>query len=167
MVIPKFSFSASSTIINPYYVMHNDLGLSYKYFQGEKIQIVEKCKISLPKYGMALIFDDNVITFCIDPDSEVDEHGNPFVEPLLTYLRFATYLNYNMVAGPRFGKGSINDLLCEDKVIINIGQITQAKTNEDVMTKIIPTKLEILKFKIEDYLSVICWELYLAITYYL
>ena len=167
MVIPKFSFSAHSTISNPYYIMHNDSGLSYRYFQSEKIQIVEKCKISLPKYGMDLIFDDNSITFCIDPDSEVDEYGNPFVEPLLTYLRFTTYLNYNMVAGPRFGKGSINDLLCEDKIIINIGQITQAKTNEDVMTKIISIKLEIPKFKIEDYLSVICWELYLAITYYL
>ena len=138
MVIPKFSFSASSTISNPYYVMHNDPDLIYKYFQVEKIRIVKKCKISLPKYGMALIFDDNAITFCIDPDSEVDEHGNHFVEPLLTYLRFATYLNYNMVAGPKSGKDSINDLPCEDKVILNIGQITQAKTNEDVMTKIIP-----------------------------
>ena len=167
MVIPKFSFSASSTIRNPYYVIHNDPDLIYKYFQGEKIRIVKKCKISLPKYGMVLIFDDNAITFCIDPDSEVDEHGNHFVEPLLTYLRFATYLNYNMVAGPRIGKDSINDLPCEDKVILNIGKITQAKTNEDLTTKIVPTKLEISKFKLEYFLSVIRWELYLAISYYL
>ena len=147
MVIPKFSFSASSTIKNPHYVIYNDADLIFKYFQGGKIQIVEKCKLSFPKYGMDLIFDDNAITFCIDPDSEVDEHGNPFVEPLLTYLKFATYLNYNMVAGPRIGKDAITDLPGKDKIIINIGQIIQEKTNEDVMTKIIPRHLEIPKFK--------------------
>lgn len=147
--------------------MYYDTDFIFRRFQSEKIQIVEKCKLSLSKYGMSLIFDNNAVTFCIEPDSEVDEHGNPFVEPLLAYLRFATYLNYNMVAGPRIGKASISNLPCADKVILNIGQITQSKTNEEVTTKIIPTKLEIPKFKVEDFLSVIRWELYLAISYYL
>jgi len=167
VVIPKFSFTASSTIRNPYYVMYYDTDFIFRRFQSEKIQIIEKCNLSLLKYGMSLIFDNNAVTFCIDPDSEVDEHGNPFVEPLLTYLKFATYLNYNMVAGPKIGKASISDLPCADEIIVNIGQITQSETNADLTTKIVPTKLEISKFKLEDFLSVIRWELYLAISYYL
>lgn len=167
MVIPKFSYSASSTITNPYYVMYYDNDFIFRKFQNEKIHIIEKCNLSLLKYGISLIFDNNAVTFCIDPDSEVEEYGNYFVEPLLTYLRFATYLNYNMLAGPRIEKASISNLPCVDEVIVNISQITQSENNEELTTKIIPTKLEIPKFKVENFLSVIRWELYLAILYYL
>lgn len=166
MFVPKFSFSASSTIINPYFEVYYSLeSLSPNFKKDSKI--VELCKLSLPNYGMQLVFEDKSVTFCINPETELKDVGNPLVDPLVRYLIFSTYLNYNLVAGPKFSRSNLNAIPCTDTIKFKVRRFSQRTNDKGSVTKVLPTELYLKKESVEDYLSVINWELYLAISYYL
>lgn len=166
MFVPKFSFSASSTIINPYFEVYYNLeSLSPNFKKDSKI--VELCKLSLPNYGMQLVFEDKSVTFCINPETEQKDVGNPLVDPLVRYLIFSTYLNYNLVAGPKFSRSNLNAIPCTDTIKFKVRRFSQRTNDKGSVTKVLPTELYLKKESVEDYLSVINWELYLAISYYL
>jgi len=168
LFIPKFSFSVLSTITNPYFGMYS--------------KIVELCKLSLPNYGMQLVFEDKSVTFCVNPETEQKDVGNLFVEPLVRYLIFSTYLNYNLVAGPKFSRSNLDTIPCTDTIIIKLSRFYERTNDKGSMTKVLPaelyktkysvtkvlpTELYLKKESVEDYLNIINWELYLAISYYL
>ena len=166
LFVPKFSFSASSTIINPYFEVYYNLeSLSPNFKKDSKI--VELCKLSLPNYGMQLVFEDKSVTFCINPETEQNDVGNPLVDPLVRYLIFSTYLNYNLVAGPKFSISNLNAIPCTDIIKFKVRRFSQRTNDKGPVTKVLPAELYLKKESVEDYLSVINWELYLAISYYL
>ena len=166
LFVPKFSFSASSTIINPYFEVYYNLeSLSPNFKKDSKI--VELCKLSLPNYGMQLVFEDKSVTFCINPETEQKDVGNPLVDPLVRYLIFSTYLNYNLVAGPKFSISNLNAIPCTDIIKFKVRRFSQRTNDKGPVTKVLPAELYLKKESVEDYLSVINWELYLAISYYL
>jgi len=166
LFVPKFSFSASSTIINPYFEVYYNLeSLSPNFKKDSKI--VELCKLSLPNYGMQLVFEDKSVTFCINPETEQKDAGNPLVDPLVRYLIFSTYLNYNLVAGPKFSRSNLNATPCTDIIKFKVRRFSQRTNDKGPVTKVLPAELYLKKESVEDYLSVINWELYLAISYYL
>ena len=129
--------------------------------------MVELCKLSLPNYGMQLVFEDKSVTFCINPETEQKDVGNPLVDPLVRYLIFSTYLNYNLVAGPKFSRSNLNSIPCTDIIKFKVRRFSQRTNDKGPVTKVLPAELYLKKESVEDYLSVINWELYLAISYYL
>jgi len=153
LFIPKFSLGVSSTIANPYFGMYS--------------KIVELCKLSLPNYGMQLVFEDKSVTFCVNPETEQKDVGNLFVEPLVRYLIFSTYLNYNLVAGPKFSRSNLNTIPCTDTIIIKLSRFSERTNDKGSIIKVLPAELYLKKESVEDYLNIINLELYLAISYYL
>jgi hypothetical protein len=166
LFVPKFSFSALSTITNPYFEEYYDLeSLSPNFKRDSKI--VELCKLSLPNYGMLLVFEDKSVTFCINSETEKKNVGNPLVDPLVRYLIFSTYLNYNLVGGPKFSRSNLNAIPGTDRIKFKVGRLFQRTNGKGSVIKVLPAVLHLKKESVEDYLSVINWELYLAISYYL
>lgn len=167
MFVPRFSFESSSIISNPFYVEYYNSDYQSDNYHIKKGKIIELSKLSFPKYGILLVFDDKSITFCIDPQTKKEDIGNILVEPLVRYLIFSTYRNYNIVGGPKFTHASLNEISETDRIKVKVGYISQIQQHKGSITKIIPSVLEIEKDSIENYLSVINRELYLAISYYL
>jgi len=169
MFIPKISFSASSTIKNPYFEMYP--------------KIVEPCKLSLPTYGILLVFKDKSVTFCINPGTEKKDVGNLLVEPLIEYLTFGTYVNYyHIVGAPEVSSSELHTIPCVDTIIFKLNRFSKQTNDKGSATKILPTELYKTKYSktkvlpvalsfkkesAENYLSVLNYELYLAIKYYL
>jgi len=133
LFVPKFSFSALSRITNPYFEMYYDLeSLSPNFKKDSKTKdskIVELCKLSLPNYGMLLVFEDKSVTFCINPETEQKDVGNPLVDSLVRYLIFSTYLNYNIRGGPKFSRSNLDTIPCTDIIKFTVGSFSQ-RTND-------------------------------------
>jgi len=57
-------------ITNPFYVEHPGSESHFADFKTEKVKVVELCKLLLQKHGILLVFDDEIITFCIESETE-------------------------------------------------------------------------------------------------
>lgn len=164
---------ASGTILNPYYEFPCDRTTDIVRIGGEpekavpKPKIVEPCRITFPNYGLVLLFNDTTIIFRFD----TDERGRQLLDPLLSYISFESFLNYNISSATVISDADINQLPEVERILFNLGRIVrkeaQTATGRSFWYDCEPCQLVVEKKEIGDFLDIINIPLFAAIYYYL
>lgn len=175
---PWIEVSASSTIENPNYTFPNDrIVQTYPLEDKPKGTIITRpSKISLQSRGLTLLFNDNKITCFLHAHNIPSEEGNPWFTPLLYFIIYETFLNYNLYGFPKPSSIALLDAAPEvDKISFNLGQLLRKEGEDEIAGEkvktfhheIEPYILTLEKNDIDDFLAVLNENLYLAICYYL
>lgn len=174
-----FSVKASSTILNPYFCFPSDRivklypPLEEKFEVTKKNLIVEPCKISLPRYRLIIMFNDDEIIFFKHSNKKISQKYYDLIHSLLSFIIFKTFMHYNLYSHSTSNK--LNALLEEvpdlDIIKFNLGKIVKkevgGKLEKGFYYDVEPYSLLLKKQDIEDFLSVLNINLNLAIYYYL
>lgn len=166
---PTIEISANSTITNLSFQFPFDRMISSTFESKDKPEksiIVEPCKITFPKLGLCLLFNDTKVCFFSS-----ENRGGVF--GMLDYfLQYKTYMNYNLYSFPSSDSVEILNIAPEvsevsfhlDKLVKK--EITDGKikgfyhdTEDCVLT--------VEKQSIDDFLLVLNQSLCYAICYYL
>lgn len=174
MLQPQIEITASSVIWNPLYSFPHDRVVQvYPAKKAPKgTTIVELCKVSFPKYGFVLLFNDDKICIFKYPEKLSSPSNGSLINPLISFITFKTYINYNLYSHPNSKSKALLDIAPEVKSIsMNLGQ-WQKKEHEDEIGKgfsyeIVPYVLTLERQEIEKFLEFINSNLYLSICYYL
>jgi hypothetical protein len=175
---PWIEVTASSIIENPNYTFPDDrIVQTYPLEDQPKgTTIVQFCKFSVRGRGLTLLFNDDKITCFLDSNNFARQEHNPWFTPLLYFIIFKTFLNYNVYGFPKQEFISLVDTAPEvDKISFNLGRLVRKEGEDQIAGKKVKTvwhDTEPYLFtlgtnEIHEFLDILNENLYLAVCYYL
>jgi len=159
--------------MNPHYELPTDRIIKmYPHEEEKGTKIVKPCKLSLRKYGLILLFNDNRIIFFTECNDTTIQKVNTIFEPLRYFIIYKSFVNYNVDSWPQEEDASlINEVPEVDTVLFNLSQIVKKqiedKGHKGYYYDMEPCVLKLKRQDIEDFLVTLNYNLVLAICYYL
>jgi hypothetical protein len=167
--------SASSTIPNTEYDFPPDRAVKVVRAVNKSSKsalptiVVELCKLTFQKYGIVLLFRDVSITFCFETETDY----NSWLEPLLEYIIFKSYVKYDAFGWAEIPESELAETPEVQQVLFNLGRIVMkpyrptGKGTAGFLPEVEPFQLKLEKEDIESFLSLVNPHLQLALSYYL
>ena len=163
----RISVRARGAILNPWYslpVHIVSLGSSSSRINNDDaLKITRPCRIELERWGLNLFFRDNEIVFVASGDSR---EPLILVDPVLYFLIYRTFVNYNMIGGA--DDPDPNDYEYVDVVQFKVERIVSRNRESGFPHRMRKEELlDVTVRSLAQYLGVLNPTLYSALAYYL
>lgn len=159
--------------MNPHYELPTDRIIKmYPHEEEKGTKIVKPCKLSLRKYGLILLFNDNRIIFFTECNDTTIQKVNTIFEPLRYFIIYKSFMNYNIDSFLQKDEASlINKVPEADTALFNLSQIVKRQIEDNGSKRFYydmePCVLGLKRQDIEDFLAALNYDLYLSMCYYI